>query len=82
MSPKDVRKTIRRIRSKYCPFCGEKELFVYAPSAHRSYAVVGCQSLSCDSSWRMCRDTLDQVEQRINHAHKLCIQSRRQLHKA
>jgi hypothetical protein len=51
-----IRERIAALTSKTCPFCGEKELYVHPPRDGRNWWVLGCQSRSCDSSWRTEQD--------------------------
>ena len=60
-----------------CPFCGEKEIYVYPPSPPdpelpqwltRRWWTVGCQSRTCDSSWRIEKDHYHQVESMLSQA--------------
>ena len=36
-----------------CPFCGQKEIYVYPATQERPWWVVGCQSIVCDSTWHI-----------------------------
>jgi hypothetical protein len=41
------------LASMTCPFCGQKEIYVYPATQERPWWVVGCQSVQCDSSWHI-----------------------------
>jgi hypothetical protein len=64
------------LRALTCPFCKEKELFVYPPSdidpelplwMNRRWWTVGCQSRACDSSWRIEKDYYREVHNMLLH---------------
>lgn len=76
MSP-EQRNTVRRIRRGKCPVCGEREIYVHPPLParilkasmrvsfplpHAFSWVAGCQSTTCDSTWRVVAEDPGVVE--------------------
>lgn len=51
ISDKQNAKFKRKIGRMTCPFCCKVELFAHVPTETHHYFVVGCQSITCDSSW-------------------------------
>jgi len=52
-SRRRLQQLVRLLASMTCPFCGQKEIYVYPATQDRPWWVVGCQSVVCDSSWHI-----------------------------
>ena len=56
------RALVAAIRSKPCLFCGAREWFIIGPLHDDVWGwIVGCESLRCDSTWKITRDNLFQI---------------------
>ena len=52
---------VLRLKSCRCPFCGRREIYVITPQSYRKWWVVGCESSSCDSIWKIEPNTGEQA---------------------
>ena len=68
-----VTKALKTIKSRACPFCGQKELYAYPPKSFRLWWIVGCQSTKCDSSWKIENERLDHIEGLIHSTEYIWI---------
>ena len=59
---KKTRDILDAIRAQACPFCGRREWFIIGPLYDDVWGwIVGCESLRCDSTWKITRDHLFQI---------------------
>ena len=57
------RRLQRVVRRLACPFCKQKRLFAWGPddAISRPWWVVGCESVRCDSTWRIERNNAETI---------------------
>ncbi len=67
-----IQQLVLQLEEMRCPFCGESEIYVHTPNPFkgRVWWTIGCESISCDSSWSVNTRTGDKAVDMFERSRK------------